>query len=66
MAITERKRSAFGVQVTPALSTWPLAFSQTNLRINSKASASPRPGSPESPVLAFWGSRLRGENGGRR
>jgi hypothetical protein len=36
-----------------AISNWQLA---------KPASASPRPGPPESPVLAFWGGRLRGES----
>ncbi len=51
-----------------ALSNWQLAISQTkpNSRTSPKTSTSPRPRSPESPVLAFWGSRLRGENGESR
>jgi hypothetical protein len=43
-------------QTKQALSHWPLAFSQTNPEISEPLC----PGSPESPVLAFWGDCLRG------
>jgi hypothetical protein len=36
----------------------------SNWQLAKPCSASPCPGSPESPVLALWGGRLRGENGG--
>jgi hypothetical protein len=61
MATIEVTRRTFVVQASSqhsAISTQPNQPNQT--------SASPRPGSPESPVLAFWGGRLRGEIGGRQ
>ncbi len=70
MAGINGKRSTFSVQGREqALSPRQLAIGQTNPSPESirrtQTLAPPRPGSPESPVLAFWGGRLRGENGGR-
>jgi hypothetical protein len=74
MAIREATRPSFWVQPAPAISKWQLAqlaISQSNpqpgssvflraLRGKRLFSAPPRTGSPESPVLAFWGGRRTG------